>query len=304
MKDIFISYSHNDMDFVNELCKAFEGMGVDYWRDKTELTCDKDIVSSINAGLINSKFGLVVLSSSYLRSGWTKKELTALITQEANGKKKIVYITQDLAYSEIQNDYPLIASAFIFDGSKGAKIIAREIYEMILMGNDKAGTSDPLRDASIIETFAVIEKKKGTITIGNNESAFFYVSALSGEMYLSIKQFAEIHRIHKDNIIYSQSEDAVIIFHGDMVIHSKVNEYKLRANGVEIPCSHKAVIIYGDQYYLSLSAFTTLLACRVIDSESHIYLVKVKRKLVWNTEYLDTLPPYVKEVLLNNTAGS
>ena len=69
--DLFISHASEDKDFVRPLAEALRTHGVRVWYDEFELKPAMNLQRSINKGLAESRYGVVVLSYSFLTKGWT-----------------------------------------------------------------------------------------------------------------------------------------------------------------------------------------------------------------------------------------
>lgn len=108
--DVFISHASEDKkDFVDELYKALVNKGFKVWYDSTEITWGDSLRSKIDAGLKNSKFGIVVLSPHYIEKGWTQYELEGLFNIEMTAGKTILPIWHNLTKTQVQNFSPTIA---------------------------------------------------------------------------------------------------------------------------------------------------------------------------------------------------
>jgi hypothetical protein len=74
--DLFISHASEDKDsFVRPLATALRQLGVMVWYDEFSLSIGDSISRSIDSGLANSKYGLVVISESFIRKKWPEYEL-------------------------------------------------------------------------------------------------------------------------------------------------------------------------------------------------------------------------------------
>lgn len=66
-KDLFISHASEDKDdFVRPLANLLHQYGLNVWYDEFELTIGISLCRSIDKGIANSNFGLLVLSKSFL----------------------------------------------------------------------------------------------------------------------------------------------------------------------------------------------------------------------------------------------
>jgi hypothetical protein len=84
--DVFISHASEDKAYVYPLVAALEGAGVSVWYDDQALMWGDDLRPKINHGLINCRYGIVVLSKAFLNiKKWTEYELNGLFAREQAG---------------------------------------------------------------------------------------------------------------------------------------------------------------------------------------------------------------------------
>jgi hypothetical protein len=87
---VFISYSHKDKGFVDELAANLVLERHNVWLDRWELNVGDSIIDRIQRALTESSAMLVILSKNSVESEWCKKELNAGIIRELDEKKVIV----------------------------------------------------------------------------------------------------------------------------------------------------------------------------------------------------------------------
>lgn len=87
---IFISYSHNDKEFVDNLAAHLVKHRANVWVDRWELSVGDSILGKIQDAIEDSSALLVILSKSSVQSEWCKKELTVGLMRELDEKKVIV----------------------------------------------------------------------------------------------------------------------------------------------------------------------------------------------------------------------
>jgi TIR domain len=101
--DIFISHASEDKEeIVRELAKILTTLKLKVWYDEFSLNIGDSLVASIDKGLINSKFGLVIISKNFLNKKWPDYEYKSLITKEVNGVNCILPIWHNITKEEIQ----------------------------------------------------------------------------------------------------------------------------------------------------------------------------------------------------------
>jgi len=74
---IFISYSHQDKDFVDRLSKQLVAHNVNVWLDGWELNIGDSILEKVQEAIDESSALLVILSNSSAASEWCKKEINS-----------------------------------------------------------------------------------------------------------------------------------------------------------------------------------------------------------------------------------
>jgi hypothetical protein len=131
--DVFISHSSEDKDeFVRPLTVQLQGLGVKVWYDEFELKMGDSLRRKIDQGLINSRYGIVVLSSSFFKRDWTNYELDGFVNKEMNGLKVILPIWHKVSKDEVQKFSLSLADKVALNSSiYSIKEIAKEIHDLI-----------------------------------------------------------------------------------------------------------------------------------------------------------------------------
>lgn len=114
--DIFISYASEDTEYVDELGLALEKSDISIWRDKDSIVWGQSIRQSIDAGLSRSRFGIVILSSAYIRKYWPNYELSGILNKESStGRQMILPIWHNVTKDEIDSKSPSLADRLALD---------------------------------------------------------------------------------------------------------------------------------------------------------------------------------------------
>lgn len=91
--DAFVCHASEDKEsFVEPLVAELQKYGLKIWLDKFTLHVGSSLQESIDEGLAQSRFGIVVLSHAFFARNWPQKELNALFSRQVNGHEC------DLAY--------------------------------------------------------------------------------------------------------------------------------------------------------------------------------------------------------------
>lgn len=131
--DLFISHASEDKDeFVRPLAETLEGMGVKVWYDEFTLKVGDSLRQSIDRGLVNSRFGTVILSPSFCSKNWTQYELDAMVAKEMHGHRMILPIWHRITKYEVINFSPTLADKLALNTSiNSIKEIAEKLAEVV-----------------------------------------------------------------------------------------------------------------------------------------------------------------------------
>jgi hypothetical protein len=89
--DAFISHASEDKDdFVRPLAQALAQLGVKVWYDEFALEVGDSLSPSIDRGLAESTFGIVVISPSFMAKKWPERELRGLVARELAEEQKVI----------------------------------------------------------------------------------------------------------------------------------------------------------------------------------------------------------------------
>lgn len=108
--DLFVSHATEDkVAFVRDLVKQLGVLGLKVWFDEDELSIGDSLRQCIDRGLSRSKYGIVVLSPSFLHKKWTKYELDSLVALEIERGKVILPIWHGITKEQLLKVSPKLA---------------------------------------------------------------------------------------------------------------------------------------------------------------------------------------------------
>jgi hypothetical protein len=87
---VFISYSHDDSDFVDRLVWNLIESKTHVWIDKWEISVGESLLAKIEAALQDADALVAILSKASVQSEWCKKELTAGLVRELEERQVLV----------------------------------------------------------------------------------------------------------------------------------------------------------------------------------------------------------------------
>ena len=110
MYDAFISHASEDKDdLVRPLAEKLKEAGLSIWYDEFNLTVGDSLRRSIDRGLANSRFGIVVLSPAFFAKNWPQYELDGLVAKEQVGGKVVLPLWHKVSKDEVMARSPTLA---------------------------------------------------------------------------------------------------------------------------------------------------------------------------------------------------
>ena len=160
-RDLFISHASEDKDFVGPLATALMAEGLNIWYDEYEFQIGDNIRAKIDQGLLQSRYGLVVLSPAFFEKYWPQYEMDGLFTKQSAGESVILPIWHRLTMDEISRRSLSLTNIFALNSSTdSAEVIARKIAVKVkgTAGTDAALPPQPPPPANAVpqsRTFGV-----------------------------------------------------------------------------------------------------------------------------------------------------
>lgn len=126
--DLFISHASEDKSEVaTPLATAFQEMGFSVWFDAHVLEVGDSLRTSIDEGLSQSRYGVVILSPAFFRKEWTRKELNALVSLESEKRKRILPVWHNVSRDEVARFSPILADRLAVSTERGIEHVITAI---------------------------------------------------------------------------------------------------------------------------------------------------------------------------------
>lgn len=136
--DVFISHAWEDKKtFADEFVQALRDLSIKVWYDTNQIKWGDSMRAKIDDGLKKSKFGIVILSSDYIKEGkyWTKTELDGLFQLESINGKTLLPIWHNLTKKDVIAYSPIIASKLAMTtANMTPQEIAEELAKLLPKG--------------------------------------------------------------------------------------------------------------------------------------------------------------------------
>lgn len=130
--DIFISHASEDKDEIAmPLARLLSERGYKVWIDEQELKLGDSLRRKIDEGLLESRYGAVILSSHFFSKEWPQKELDGLVARETREGKTILPIWHRVTEMEIARSSPMLADKVAVDSKRGIDYLVERICDVL-----------------------------------------------------------------------------------------------------------------------------------------------------------------------------
>jgi hypothetical protein len=130
--DVFLSHAWEDKDeFARPLAHALQNHGLRVWFDEFTLRVGDSLRRSIDKGLASARYGVVIISPSFLKKEWPQKELDGLMAREANGHKVILPVWHNVDADSLRTYSPMLADRLATTSSKGLDRVIDDLLEAL-----------------------------------------------------------------------------------------------------------------------------------------------------------------------------
>jgi TIR domain len=134
--DAFIAHASEDKEMVAKpLAEQLKALGFWVWYDEFTLEIGDSLRQSIDRGLINSRFGIVILSPAFFAKQWPQYELNGLVARENEGTKVILPIWHQVEKQDVLRYSPPLADKLAVSTSKlSAEEVAKRLARVLAKG--------------------------------------------------------------------------------------------------------------------------------------------------------------------------
>jgi formylglycine-generating enzyme required for sulfatase activity len=130
--DVFISHAWEDKeDIARPLAEALRREGLRVWYDEFTLTLGDSLRRSIDRGLAQSRYGVVILSSNFFAKEWPQKELDGLAAREVHGEKVILPVWHNITADQVREYSPTLADRVAVLSDRGLEHVVEKLLRVI-----------------------------------------------------------------------------------------------------------------------------------------------------------------------------
>src|ERR1700676_2944307 len=130
--DVFISYASEDQEKIaHPLANALKDQGYEVWYAPFSLRLGYSLRASIDRGLAESRFGVVILSKHFFAKHWPIQELNGLTATEVGGEKVILPVWHGVTQADIAGYSPILADRIAVNTTGGLEGVVAAIGQVL-----------------------------------------------------------------------------------------------------------------------------------------------------------------------------
>jgi hypothetical protein len=127
MSKLFVSHASEDKDAIARDLAIELKKNHDVWFDEFTLKAGDSLRASIDAGLHQCDFGVVILSPAFFAKKWTNAELNGLFALEEQNRRLIIPVWFNVGFEEVSKYSPMLADRVAVRAANGIEAAVHEI---------------------------------------------------------------------------------------------------------------------------------------------------------------------------------
>lgn len=130
--DVFISHAVEDKEpIANELYKKLVDKGLNVWYSGRDLKVGDRLTESIHISLDQCRFGVTILSPTYISKIWTLNEFFFFLKRDIDGNKTILPVLYNITPEELAARFTPMANIVAIRSERGIDFVADKLFEAI-----------------------------------------------------------------------------------------------------------------------------------------------------------------------------
>lgn len=125
----FLSYASEETELASKLVQGFSSKGIKIWYAPIELKVGDKVLDSIERGMKESEYAILLISNNYLNKGWTKYEMDVLIRENIEKDRKILPIWHEVTKEQVEEKISGLAGIFALNSAIGAENLVGKLVE-------------------------------------------------------------------------------------------------------------------------------------------------------------------------------
>lgn len=130
--DFFISHAHEDVsEIARPLADALAREGFRVWFSEYSLRVGDSLLQSIDRGLTECRYGVLLLSPNFFKKQWPRWELDGLVARETKGKRVILPIWHKITFEDVRRFSPILAGRLAVTTDRGVEHVVARILAAV-----------------------------------------------------------------------------------------------------------------------------------------------------------------------------
>ncbi len=130
--DVFISHAVEDKEpIANELYKKLVEKGLNVWYSGRDLKVGDRLTESIHINLDQCRFGVTILSPTYISKIWTLNEFFFFLKRDVDGEKTVLPVLYNITPEELAARFTPMANIVAIRSERGVDFVADKLFEEI-----------------------------------------------------------------------------------------------------------------------------------------------------------------------------
>jgi hypothetical protein len=135
--DLFICHASEDKEsLVRDMANKLIGKNIRVWYDEFSIRLGDSLRRSIDKGLTQARYGVVVLSPNFFQKEWPQKELDGLTAREVNGERVILPVWHNVNRDDVTKYSAILADRVSASTKKGVDFVVDELLKVIAPKSD------------------------------------------------------------------------------------------------------------------------------------------------------------------------
>lgn len=222
MAKIFISHAFEDKDIAKPLADILVKRGHQVWYDDYVLNVGDSLRESIDLGLNECDYGVVILSKNFFSKNWTKKELNGLLAKETKDNRNyILPILHGISHVDVVEFSPILADRISLMSNQDLFTLIERIEKVtgIVVKKVKDIINIDTKIENIVESSTLLktvsddssDSLKLKYYVNEFETNFKKIVTLEGEysQYDALEKIGELNNCLEFITIYSNKEHLI-----------------------------------------------------------------------------------------------
>lgn len=226
--DAFVSHASEDKEaFVAPLAAALNATGLNVWYDDFTLRIGDGLRRSIDHGLANSRFGVVVLSPAFFAKEWPQREVDGLTALEtADGRPRILPVWHGVSRIDVASASPMLADRLAVSSHLGVWEVANRLHDVIAPDMPEDRLYRVRHEDAIVDVVDIARREGGRIS-----GHWFLRCVLQGPAVLALGRDLVLVRngFQRESLITLQDRPYVGII---PVLASRIEECRFEGIGI------------------------------------------------------------------------